>query len=195
MSPFKVYYSLYNIKRMKDKILIDLLKEGDMSAMEAIYHKKYKNIFRIAFRYTGIKEEAEDIMQETFIKIYKKIDKFKYEDENSFDRWITRICINLSLDWLRKKRRERLFLLNVFSNHDREKFSANNDEKNNITRQNFEQAISKLSPKQKTAFILRYFEEYSIGDIAEIMKCSANTVKKHLQRGMRKLKKTLKKEK
>ncbi len=171
---------------MIDKIIIKQLKEGNINALKTIYTEKHKMIFNIALDYVGIKEEAEDILQETFVKIYKNINKFKYEDEKSFDKWIIRICINSSLDLLRKKKREKNFLSKMLFKEER----MNNTKINEYNLNNdIEKALKKLSTKQKTIFILKYLEEYSINEISEIMNCSVNTVKKHINRGINKLRK------
>jgi RNA polymerase sigma-70 factor (ECF subfamily) len=172
---------------IKEKKIIELLKEKNREGLRMLYNMKYKKIYKIAYGYTGIKEDAEDILQETFIRVFNKIDRFEYDGENSLDKWVVRICINLSLDYLRKKKREKIFLFKKFTGKDKENISPDKKMESDNSIKNIEKALLKLSAKQRIVFSLKYIDELSVKDIAEILNCSPNTVKKHIYRGLIKI--------
>ncbi len=172
---------------IEEKRIIKLLKEKNREGLRILYNMKYKKIFKIAYGYTNIKEEAEDILQETFVRVYQKIDRFNYNGKNSLDKWVVRICINLSLDYLRKKKAEKIFLFNRFTEKNR--YLLPHDEKKSLynSTKDIEKALSSLSAKQRVVFSLKYIEGFSVMDIAKILNCSPNTVKKHIYRSLVKL--------
>ncbi len=133
--------------------------------------------------------EAEDIGQETFIRFYKSLDKFR--GEASTGTYITRIAINLSLNELkRRKRQRRLFFSksdNKFENVPDKNNQEDESEKNKIIRH----AIQKLDPKFRSVITLRLINGYSTKETAQILKLPAGTVLSRLARGQMKLKQIL----
>ncbi len=179
---------------IKERGLIELLKEKRIEALKTLYEENYKMIFSIAYKYTNNKEDAEEILQETFVRAFKNIEKFTPENESSLKKWILKICTNISIDYLRKRKLMRIFGISEVQIKETQNIPSSEFEKNEI-KDKMDYAISLLSPKQKIAFNLKYIEDFSLKEISEIMECSENTVKKHLQRSVEKVKKYLKKEK
>ncbi len=179
---------------IKERGLIELLKEKRIEALKILYKENYKMIFSIAYKYTNNKEDAEEILQETFVRAFKSIEKFTSENESSLKKWILKICTNISIDYLRKRKLKRIFGISEVKIRENHETPSVNFEKKEI-KDKMDYAISFLSPKQRIAFNLKYMEGFSLREISVIMGCSENTVKKHLQRGTEKIKKYLKKEK
>jgi RNA polymerase sigma-70 factor (ECF subfamily) len=91
-----------------DRLAVLLAKEGNESAFRELYENNYETIYRLAYRYSRSPEDAEDIMQDTFIKAFKSIKKFDFSISSNFSAWIYQIGLNCSLDYLRKRKRIKL---------------------------------------------------------------------------------------
>ncbi len=176
---------------MNDELLIKIIKERKSDGIEILYRENYKMIFSLAFKITGSKEDAEEILQETFLKAIKKINKFNLQENGSLKSWLLKICSNLSIDYLRKRRIKNIFLMNIFRSEKANYYSSREINDNANLKESFEYAISKLSPKQRIAFILKHLEGYSLKEISKIMGVSENTTKEHLKRSVTKIKKYL----
>lgn len=87
---------------VSEKELVAAAKSGDESAFEILFKRQERKIFRVAFRYTRVREDAEDVVQETFQKAFVHLQKF--EGKSSFSTWATRIAINQALMLLRTRR-------------------------------------------------------------------------------------------
>ena len=140
-------------------------------------------VFRVAYQYCGNKSDAEDVVQNTFIKLYQSPKKF--EDEEYIKRWLIRVAINeaknLSMSFWKK---------NMFSLEESDKGESVEFCKEEHTQ--LHDAIIKLPSKYRIAVHLYYFEEYSVKEIAEILKIKESTVQTQLMRARAKLKEQLK---
>jgi len=81
--------------------LVDLAKGGDASALERLFEKHYMTVYNLAYKWCGVKEDAEDVAQEVFVKLVKKLHTF--DKKSSFKTWLYRIIINTAKDFVRKK--------------------------------------------------------------------------------------------
>jgi RNA polymerase sigma-70 factor (ECF subfamily) len=88
-----------------DELVILMAKEGKESAFRELYENNYEMVYRLAFRYTKSRQDAEDIMQDTFIKAFKGIKNFDFNISTNFSAWIYQIGTHCSLDYLRKCKR------------------------------------------------------------------------------------------
>lgn len=178
----------------EDKIIISA-KDSSEEAFRYLYDKYKERIYRMAYRYTKSAENAEDIMQETFIKAFKKISTFRNDDINSFSTWLTRICINNSLTHLKKSKKYGKDVIISISDGDVEISTSNNQPDTIVQSKSLKELIQKaievLSPKQKIIFDLRYTQHHDLNKIAEIMQCSLGNVKSQLFRTKEKLQKKL----
>ena len=161
-----------------------------------LFEQNRKRIFSLAYQYTKNKEDAEDILQETFIKTYNYLDKYKMENETNFSSWIYRIGINCSIDYLRRKKHAK----KDFSDWDTwEKTIASDNPNPEHTiglgqlRDKISHLVEGLSPRQRMVFILKHYQQYSIKEIAEHLDCSEGSVKKQLFRAVSAIKNPLKK--
>jgi RNA polymerase sigma-70 factor (ECF subfamily) len=180
---------------MDDELVILLAKEGKESAFRELYENNYEMVYRLAFRYTKSKQDAEDIMQETFIKAFKGIKSFDFNRSSNFSAWIYQIGVHCSLDYLRKCKRRKIDKTEYISTLSYElKAQDSSPEKSAVIAQaiaHVKNALHMLSPKQRLIFDLRHLQHMAIKDIAENLQCSQSTVKKQLQRAVSRLRKQL----
>lgn len=178
-----------------DELVILLAKEGKESAFRELYENSYEMVYRLAFRYTKSKQDAEDIMQETFIKAFKAIKSFDFSISSNFSAWIYRIGIHCSLDYLRKCKRRKTDKTEYISTlSDELEAQDSSPEKSAVIAQaisHVKNALHILSPKQRLIFDLRHLQHMDIKDIAENLQCSQSTIKKQLQRAVSRLRKQL----
>jgi len=97
-----------------DKLLILLAKQGNESAFRELYETHYEMIYRLAYRYVKSQPDAEDILQETFIKAFKAIQKFDFNISSNFSAWIYQICVRCSYDHHRKSHISKLSALQEY---------------------------------------------------------------------------------
>ncbi len=178
-----------------DKLVLLLAKDGNESAFRELYENYYEMIYRLAYRYVKSQQDAEDIMQETFIKAFKAIDKFDFRISTNFSAWIYQIGIHCSIDYLRKRKKRKADQTDSFSDIYSEPEAQDvSPEKSVIANQTISQvknALSLLSPKQRIMFDLRHLQHLAIKEISDQLQCSQSTVKKQLQRAVSKLRNQL----
>lgn len=178
-----------------DKLAILLAKEGNESAFRELYEKNYEMIYRLAYRYSKSQQDAEDIMQDTFIKAFKGIKKFDFSISTNFSAWIYQVGYRCSMDYLRKRQRrkaDQIESLTDFHNEPRSQDSS--PETTTIANQTMGQvksALDILSPKQRVIFDLRHLQHKALKEISERLQCSQSTVKKQLERAVLKLRNQL----
>jgi len=182
---------------MDEKALIQLAQDGNSEAFRALFEENKRRVYLLAYRYLKSKEDAEDVLQETFIKAFHSLRTYRLEKGISFSTWLYRITINASIDMLRRNNRREKSSLEAeemnkipasshFSNPEHAYQSKEASEKIHL-------ALSKLSPKQRMIFTLRHYQEFNTREIAECMNSSEGSIKRHLFRAMENLKKNLKK--
>ncbi|MCH5315183.1 MAG: sigma-70 family RNA polymerase sigma factor [Eubacterium sp.] len=158
----------------------------DKQVFDNLYQKYSSMIFRTSYNFLLNKEDAEDIVQEVFIKYF--ISNKKFNDSNHEKAWILKVTANLCKNALRSKHRQNLQL------DDTIKIIDNTFEKSRDDHIDLENTLSKLSANQRLAVYLFYYEQIPIKDIAKIMKSNENTVKSYLSRSKSKMKIYLEKE-
>lgn len=158
----------------------------DKQRFDYIYQKYAGIVFRTAYNFLLNKEDAEDVVQEVFIK-YFTYDK-KFNDDNHEKAWILRVTANVCKNILRSKSRKNLNLDEAIKTND------DDFENSRILHLDIENTMADLTNNQRMAIHLYYYEQIPIKDIAKIMKTNENTVKSHLLRAKSKMKIYLKKE-
>ncbi|MCL3782536.1 sigma-70 family RNA polymerase sigma factor [Prolixibacteraceae bacterium JC049] len=167
--------------------LIDRCKENDKSAQFSIYKLYYKAMFNSAYRILKNETDAEDIMQESFLKAFKKIDT--YRGEVTFGVWLKRIVVNRSLDELRKKK-EHFSELNDGVTSDLTDDSTSN-EPFNYSIDEVKWAINQLADGYRVVLNLFLIEGYDHEEIASILNISNSTSRSQYLRAKRKLRELL----
>lgn len=150
--------------------------EGNRRMQETLYQRFAPRMYAVCLRYAGTSEEAEDILQEGFIKVYKKIASFR--GEGSFEGWIRRIFVNTAIEHFRRKR----YLQPVTEKEENTiegKYLSALDE---MATKDVMALIQQLSPGYRTVFNLYVVEGYSHKEIADMLGISEGTSKSQLSR-------------
>lgn len=177
---------------IREKELIVRAKNGDKSAFEALILKYQKKIYFLCYRITNDHYSADDLAQEAFVKAYFMLHSF--HDGEPFYPWLRKIAINLTLNYLRRKRREVRI-----SNHDLKRSEISDpfaEDKNslydeNLIKKRVEKAIHSLPLDQKSVFLLKYYEKLSYKEISKALKIPIGTVMSRLNRARERLKSAL----
>ena len=177
---------------MDEQAQVKSAQDGDQEAFHWLFDRNKQNIFAIAYKYTNNREDAEDILQDTFIKAFYHLNKFHHSEDTNFPSWLCRICINSSIDFLRKKKKMKI---NKFATDNIEttplQTKASNPEKSTHLQQvkeKVDSALKELTAKQRMIFILRHYQQMTTKEIAEFMDCSQGSIKKQLFRSISTLK-------
>lgn len=177
---------------MEDKKVIEHLKNGDEIIYKYVYDLYVRMVYSVCFRMTSSKEEAEDAVQDVFIKVFDSINSFR--GDSKLSTWIYRISVNVCLNRQRRKKIIK-FLSFDFWNEENGLTDENITPSKSIERSELQKivrdAINRLPAKQKTALILSRYEEKSYKDIAEIMEVSLSAVESLLFRAKENLAKKL----
>lgn len=177
-----------------DQHYIDKILQGETNAF-AVLVDRYKNmIYTLTLKMIKNKEEAEEVAQDTFIKVYNSLGKFK--GDSKFSTWIYKIAYNTCLDNLKKNKKEDLNIsIDEFSAHliktMDNALSALEDKERKQTIQN---CLNLLPSEENFLLTLFYFEDQSLEEIGKIMSINANNVKVKLFRSRQKLAVILKKQ-
>ena len=184
------------VEATKERSLITRLKQKDRAAFDELVQLYRGRGFAIAYNILGNAEDAKDVLQEAFIKVFFNIKGFKQEAK--FSTWFYRILVNCSWDFLRKrKRQDKLFIRTQFDEEDKQpevpdtrlgpsKFVMDKEIADKL-----EDAISHLPEKQRICFILKHQNQMSNQEIAQTLNCGLSTVKVHLFRAVRSLQERL----
>lgn len=148
-------------------------------------------IYRLAFDLTGNHHDAEDLSQDVFIKAYRALDSFR--GDSGWYAWLYRIAINTYLNRQRKKVMKFRKLWADFSHHVPDQGAGRTDEEAEagVRQRHVEQALQKLTPRERSAFVLRHYQDLSVKEVAAVMEVADGTVKSLLFRGVRKLQQSL----
>lgn len=171
----------------QDQYYINLIIEGQTSAFKILVDR-YKNlVFSLALKMVKDKEEAEEVAQDTFLKVYKSLRQFK--GDSKFSTWIYKVTYNTCLDSIKKRRREQMVdSIDDFNAHQIKSLENALDTMEAEERKQAVYDCIKLLPSED-AFLLTlfYFEEQSLEDIAKVMGITTNNVKVRLFRSRKKL--------
>ena len=146
---------------------------------EEVINKYKKLLFKIAYYYTHDVYSSEEVVQETFVKLYELRNTFK--DDEHIKRWLIRVTINKSLNTLRRNKKE-LLVDNEYIDSLPDLKESEKDEKEIF------KCVCSLKESYRTVIILRYYENYNIKEIANILKISESNVATRLDRARKKLK-------
>jgi RNA polymerase sigma-70 factor (ECF subfamily) len=172
---------------MDETVLIQAAQAGNRSALRELYEQNRQKVFSLAYQYAGNREDAEDILQETFIKAFNNIRTFRLEEETRFAPWLFRVGVNCSIDYLRRNKARRAELGEAAlaavpaggPGTDPQSESSGRE-----FRARLERTLSTLSPKQRMIFLLKHDQQFSIREIASQLRCSEGSVKTHLFRAV-----------
>jgi len=171
------------------KEIIELSKAGNSKAQYQLYKLYSKAMFNICTRMMNNKEEAEDLLQESFTEAFIKLDSFRYE--SAFGAWLKRIVINKCINAIKKKKAEMILSDNIHKYDEKEEEETNYSEiEMNV--KNIHKAIEKLPDGYRVIFSLYLLEGYDHTEIAQILGISESTSKSQYMRAKQKIKELLK---
>jgi len=182
---------------LTDSVAVAQARAGDSGAFRLLVERHSRNLFRLAYRMTGHQEDAEDVVQETFLRAYKQLSKF--DERASFGTWLYRIAANCALDLIRVRKRRGgrqapapeegapdpvQLLPDRAPTPDRLALSGEVERK--VT-----DVLNELSEMERTAFVLRHYEGMCIDDIGRTLGVQPNAAKHSIFRAVQKLRRAL----
>jgi RNA polymerase sigma-70 factor (ECF subfamily) len=184
-----------------DAIAVERTLAGDRDAFRTLVERHSRNVFRLAYRMTGNQQDAEEVVQEAFLRAYQKLTQFA--ERANFGTWVYRIAANYAIDRLRQRRSE---------DAQRAPATRSSDEGGEIDAMSIvpdagpsperlaqsgqlaahlERALAELTPAERTAFVMRHWEGLGIEEIAEVLKSSSSAAKNTVFRSVQKLRRAL----
>jgi RNA polymerase sigma-70 factor (ECF subfamily) len=162
-----------------DRQLVETIRSGDADAFETLVRRKTTKVYALCYRIIGNAEDAKDISQLVFLKLWENLGK--YDPQYAFDTWLYRMVTNVAIDFMRNKQsRENA----VNSNLRLVRTAADAEQGVVVQRKEIEQVFNDisnvLSPKQKTIFVMNQMEDLPSAQIAKILGCRESTVRNHL---------------
>jgi RNA polymerase sigma-70 factor (ECF subfamily) len=176
---------------------IEKAKLGDAQAFQALYEKHKRRVYSLCLRMTSNTAEAEDLTQEAFLQLYRKIATFR--GESAFSTWLHRLSVNVVLMHLRKKSLPVVSLEETTQGSGGEEDTPKKDFgaedialAGSIDRLQLQRAVDDLPPGYRTIFVLHDVEGYEHNEIAQIVGCSIGNSKSQLHKARMKLRDLLK---
>ena len=174
--------------------LVARARSGDADAFRVLVDRHSRGLFRLAYRMTGNEPDAEDVVQESFLRAYRQLGKFDHRA--SFGTWLYRIATNCALDLVRARKRRG------------EQTSADPDEDpiqalpsgspapdrlalSGEVRERMAEAMNEMSAAERTAFVLRHLEGQPIEEISRVLRCNGAAAKHSVFRAVQKLRRAL----
>jgi RNA polymerase sigma-70 factor (ECF subfamily) len=184
-----------------DTDLIMLAQQGNMDAFEQLIQRHDKRVLTIAAGYVNSSDDAKDIYQEVFLRVYKGLPKFQHRSE--FSTWLFRVTTNVCLSYRSRRNNHLHVSLDEHQGGDEGRphtgknaltdgTTADQRAQNGEISKRVEEALQTLSPRQRMVFTLKHYDGYKLREIAGMMKCSEGTVKKYLFEATARLRKQLK---
>lgn len=150
--------------------------EGNRRMQEELYRRFSPRMYAVCLRYAGNAEEAEDILQEGFIKVFKKLDSFR--NEGSFEGWVRRIFVNTAIEHFRRKR----YLMPVTEKEENTIEGKYTSVLDSLGAKDIMALVQELSPGYRTVFNMYVVEGYTHKEIADMLGISEGTSKSQLSR-------------
>jgi len=177
------------MKQMQDDAAaVALARDGNEDAFRVLVERHSRHVFRLACRMTGKPEDAEDVVQETFIRAFRQLGRF--EARSNFSTWLYRIAYNCAIDFIRARpHREQ--------NEERETLESMSDVVTSPGADDMvyagqisdrvQQALEELSPKERAAFLMRHYHGHSIEEIGASLGLKTNATKHSIFRAVKKM--------
>ena len=175
-----------------DAAAVALARDGDSEAFRALVERHSRAVYRLAHRMTGNPSDAEDVVQETFLRAYKQLGRF--ESRANFGTWLHRIAVNCSIDLIRSRpHRESAHDaadLDQYTAAEAADAGRSSPERLMLStevQQRINGAMGSLSQMERAAFVLRHFEGHSIDEISRSLGLKTNATKHSIFRAVRKM--------
>lgn len=185
-------------KKVSDTALVEQFRKGSIEAFEEIITRYEAKVFNLAMRFTRNQEDAEEVLQDVFATIYRKIDGF--QGKSAFSSWLYRIIVNAAFMKLRKRKQHSTVSIEDLTPAvkqfclDRDSLFAHRSDSlsiNNELREVLQGAINRLPEQYRAVFVLRDVDGLSNQEVSEILELSIPAVKSRLHRSRLMLRKKL----
>lgn len=172
--------------RLSEAEALEGAKQGDSDCFKSLYALHKKRVYSVCFRVTGDINEAEELTQDAFFQLYRKIASFR--GESTFSNWLHRLTVNVILMQLRKKALPEVSLDGIPGIGDDLEFGFEDRVlTGSIDRVSLERAVESLAPDHRCIFVLHDVEGYEHNEIAKMLGCSTVNSRSQLHRAGRKL--------
>ena len=185
------------MRTLQDELLIRRAQRGDADAFEQLLLEHQKNVYNLCYRMAGNPDDAMDLSQETFLRAWRCLDQYQFA--SAFSTWLYRLCSNICIDFLRRRRRQQTVPLTFEDADGEEQTYAVPDAQPlpeeqvelKLTRETLAAAMAQLLPEHRAVLQLRVVNEMSYEQIADVLDIQIGTVKSRLSRARNQLKKIL----
>jgi len=174
--------------QLDDAAAVAKAKGGDQEAFRVLVERHSRSIYRLAYRMTGRPEDAEDVVQETFVRAYRQLGRF--EARSNFGTWLYRVGFNCAIDYMRARPHresaepqetlERISPGSSAPSMDDLVFAGQISER-------VQHALNELSPQERAAFLMRHYHGCSIEEICEALDLKSNAAKHSIFRAVKKM--------
>jgi len=181
---------------LNDLGLVTRARTGDTGAFQVLVERHSRPLFRLAYRMTGNQQDAEDVVQDSFLRAYKQLARF--DERASFGTWLYRIAVNCELDLVRSRKRRNELMTPEDSEMDDPILSLPSHDPapdriamSGEVRDRVAEAMTELSASERTAFVLRHFEGMCIEEVSQVLGCQPGAAKHSVFRAVQKLRRAL----
>jgi RNA polymerase sigma-70 factor (ECF subfamily) len=175
-----------------DETAVARARAGDTDAFRVLVERHSRPLFSLAFRMTGNEQDAEDVVQETMLRVHRKLENF--DERASFRTWLYRIAVNCSLDVVRarKRRSENAAPGDPEMNDPMQSLPASDPTPDRVAmseqaRRRIAEAMEELSAAERTAFVLRHYDGMCIDEISRVLECRPGAARHCVFRAVQKL--------
>jgi RNA polymerase sigma-70 factor, ECF subfamily len=179
-----------------DASVVAQVRAGDSGAFRVLVERHSRPVFRLAFRLTGNQQDAEDVVQETFLRAFGRLNRF--EARASFGTWLHRIAVNCAMDVLRGRPKAQLLAslddqasAGTADTPDEDAIGPERWAESAEIRRSLNQALDVLTPAERAAFVLRHFEGRSLDEIGRELGLRTSATKHSIFRAVQKVRRAL----
>jgi RNA polymerase sigma-70 factor (ECF subfamily) len=174
---------------IEEALLISRARDGDQEAFRQLVERYQGAVYNLAYRMLGDPGDAEDAAQEIFVRIYRQLGR--YDPARKFSTWVLAIATNYCIDQLRRRRMQLVPLENIIPWARAREAGPEGEAITQEARDEVQRLITRLPEKYRAPLVLRYFEELSMIEIAEVLGMPEGTVKTQIHRARKALGKLL----
>ncbi len=177
--------------QLEEQRIISAVLDGDTDAFAMLVTRYQKPIYNLAYRMTRSQEDAADLSQEVFIKVYEQL--YRFREGKKFFPWLYTIALNHTRNHLRKSKNSRIIASPDCELHSDSNYAGQEEDKicGRLDLQRLQSALLALPWEHREALILRYREELSMEEIASALSISLSGAKMRVHRGLKKLREIL----
>ncbi|UCE47450.1 MAG: sigma-70 family RNA polymerase sigma factor [Phycisphaerales bacterium] len=168
-----------------DEALIQAVQGGDRNAAARLYDRHVDRVHRICYRIVLDPSQVQDCVQEVWLKVFRKLGRFRCD--RSFAGWLNTVTANTAIDYYRRLVKHRNHVKNGGIHPGSAAVNRNPGNRrldSEFVNKRIRDALEGISAKQRTAFILRYYEDASISEIARTLGCAEGAVRTHIRRSL-----------